>query len=99
MHPVYFQPAAAGRLIELLAAGATDAGDEMPKFLREADARVRQLLLESVSGPQARAAALPLLLEWAGATGDRTEEIWSDVRGCGMQQLVKAAAAKPAIGP
>ncbi len=91
-HPVSFQPVAAARLIELLVAGTTDAGAEMPKLLREADARVRQLLLGEVSGPQARAASLPLLLEWAGAAQDLTEEIGVDVRGLVMEQLVKAAA-------
>lgn len=91
-HPVSFQPVAAARVIELLVAGTTDAGEEMPKLLREADARVRQLLLGDVSGPQARAASLPLLLEWAGAAQDRTEEIGVDVRGLVMQQLVNAAA-------
>lgn len=90
-HPVFFQPATAARLFELLVAGTTDAGEEMPKLLREADARVRPLLLKEVSGPQARAAALPLLLEWAGAAKDRDEEIGFKVRGLAMQQL-KAAA-------
>ena len=51
-HPVSFQPVAAARLIELLVAGTTDAGAEMPKLLREADARVRQLLLGEMSGPE-----------------------------------------------
>ena len=81
-HPVSFQPVAAARVIELLVAGTTDAGAEMPKLLREAEARVRQLLLGEVSGPQARAAAaLPLLLEWAGAAQDRTAEIGATSAG------------------
>lgn len=91
-HPVSFQPVAAARAIELLVAGTTDAGAEMPELLREADARGRLFLLGHVSGPQARVASLPLLLEWAGAAQDRTEEIGVDVRGLVMEQLVKAAA-------
>lgn len=80
-HPISFQPVAAARMIELLVAGTTDAGAEMPKLLREAEARVRQLLLGEVSGPQARAAALPLLLEWAGAAQDGTAEIGATSAG------------------
>ena len=90
LHPVYFQPSGASRIIELLVAGKTDAGDAMPKLLREADGDVRQLALKEVCGPQARAAALPLLLEWAGAPRDRDEEIGTNVRGLAIHELVKA---------
>jgi len=89
-HPSYTQPAAAAPVIELLVAGKTDAGEAMPQILREADGRARQLALWEVCGPQARAAALPLLLEWAGAPRERDAEIGTNVRGLAIHQLVKA---------
>jgi hypothetical protein len=90
LHPVYFHPAAAAPVIELLVAGKTDAGEAMPQILREADGRARQLALWEVCGPQARAAALPLLLEWAGAPRERDAEIGTNVRGLAIHELVKA---------
>lgn len=98
-HPGHFQPATARRIIELVVAGTADAGQEMPQILREADGRARQAALDEICGPAGRAAALPLLLEWAAAPRERDAEIGTNVRVLAIHHIAKACDEGPADLP
>jgi hypothetical protein len=99
MHPVHFQPTTAQRIIELVVAGTADAGQDMPQILREADGRARQVALDELCGPAGRAAALPLLLEWAAAPRERDAEIGTNVRVLAIHHIAKACDEGPADLP
>lgn len=98
-HPGHFQPATARRIIELVVAGTADAGQEMPQILREADGRARQAALDEICGPAGRAAALPLLLEWAAAPRERDAEIGTKLRVLAIHHIAKACDEGPADLP